>query len=348
MAELFISAMPMVTGALGIPGITSLRRRKVDCDEKDRNSANDMRLNPHTSQDYRKDEEKSDCTDSDSRVVDEKHDAEPHARKYIVLNAQQEKGRQIQSRELNSVQKVEDNNSAGMSQPKTNGKFNFWNDGLFKKRRIIKRKDSGRTEEEIESIGRSLSLQGEALAAVGRWNDAFNSWNGALQKIETSLGSNHPRMSQTLVCRGTALEKLGRNYEAILDIEKALHVQQRYFGEDDPDVAQTLQLLGKLQQQQGNDMEALQCLHTAVEIQERNHGKNHPEVASAVCDIAFIYHQRRRYSEARNLYVQALEIYECLGLPRDHPNVKRILCKVSDKNLLASCVTDYWTSTDWI
>jgi Tetratricopeptide repeat len=57
-----------------------------------------------------------------------------------------------------------------------------------------------------------------------------------------------------------------------------------------------------------------------MEIDRRSLPEDHPILATFFNNLAALYHDKGRYSEAQPLYLQAVEFF-CSKLPENHPNI---------------------------
>jgi hypothetical protein len=76
-------------------------------------------------------------------------------------------------------------------------------------------------------------------------------------------------------------------------------------------------------------------------------GADHPDVAQSLNNLAWLYHEQGRYSEAEPLYQRALDIL-CNALGREHPttqNVQRNLAALSASGVQHRswlCCVQHW------
>uniref|UniRef100_A0A1A8KWY8 Nephrocystin-3 n=1 Tax=Nothobranchius kuhntae TaxID=321403 RepID=A0A1A8KWY8_NOTKU len=158
----------------------------------------------------------------------------------------------------------------------------------------------------------------------------------ALQLEELTLERDSADCAKTLNELGV-LYYLQNNLDAAkVLLTRSLEMRQRVLGQDHPDCAQSLNNLAALHSERREYETAEEMYERALEIRrralspdhpslaEKSFGPKHPSVATALVNLAVIYCQLKKHSEALPLYERALKIYEN-SLGRSHPRVGETL-----------------------
>ncbi len=137
---------------------------------------------------------------------------------------------------------------------------------------------------------------------------------------EQTLGTEHPRVAESLANLGELSYYQGRYTLAESLFQRALSIRQRALGPEHPEVAETLNSLGQLSYYQGKYAQTELLYQQALHIRKHALGGEHPHVAESLDNLAHIYSIRGKYAQAEPLFQRALAISE-LALGPEHPNV---------------------------
>jgi tetratricopeptide (TPR) repeat protein len=168
------------------------------------------------------------------------------------------------------------------------------------------------------AIGNGFNAQGIQEAKDGRWKEALQCWESALEVRMQVLGEWHPDVANTLNNMGIACSKVDRIDEAINYLERALEIR-KVSGEPDQ-VAATMHNLGNVFSSAGDLETAISFFGECRMIYDELN--NDIEVARAFVGIGHAYHSAGCYREAREAYEEALMFF-------------RQVCKEDDSEILA-------------
>lgn len=180
----------------------------------------------------------------------------------------------------------------------------------------------------------------------GRYDEAELLYKRSLLLREQLLGREHPDVAQSLNNLAQTYSMQGRHDEAELLYEQSLAMSRRMLGEEHPDVASRMNNLALLYHIQGRYNEAKQLCEQSLSILERALGEFHPSTQTAQTNLRMLTKQRSnkhvkesneltklaqtysrqgRYSEAKALLEQVLEIERLTLEDVDHPDVAKSL-----------------------
>jgi len=166
----------------------------------------------------------------------------------------------------------------------------------------------------------TLIQQVERLYQAGKYAEATDVAQRALQLTEHQLGPEHPNVATRLNNLAVLYSAQGR----IADVEplyrRALAVEEKALGSDHPNVGTDLNNLAVLYLDQGRYAQAEPLFKRALAIAEKALGPDHPDVGNRLNNLAELYRTQGRYAEAEPLYKRALAIGE-KTLGPDHPSV---------------------------
>jgi tetratricopeptide (TPR) repeat protein len=198
------------------------------------------------------------------------------------------------------------------------------------------------TNEDEEMPGRAYLDMADAQVALGDWNAVLQLWDKALQ-LQTKRGTANHRaaIAETLARRGMHLASISMSLDAVRDLEKAVRLKA-LLCESKPseklslDIANTLVHLSQAQDHLNLYVESRRSLDSALAIRKQALGEDHILVAEIHYQIAKGCHRRKRYSEAKISYGQALDVYRKLGIRHDDPTFSRIRRCAADRNISGS------------
>jgi tetratricopeptide (TPR) repeat protein len=204
------------------------------------------------------------------------------------------------------------------------------------------------------AIGSKYNARGICFASKGDWIKALQCWQDALE-IRTQVLGESLDVANTCNNIGIALGKLHRYAEAIVVLQRAISIRIAHYGWNHEIVAATLHNMGNVYQQQrtqrkttstnsgedsaevndDNSVEenlsldsvnnAIYCFREAACILEQLYGRNNAEVARSLVALGHTYNQANAPDHARGAYLDALQIFECIGYTLDHPEVQSIV-----------------------
>ena len=209
--------------------------------------------------------------------------------------------------------------------------------------------------EEHPYVATSLNNLATLYHNQGRYEEAESLYLQALGIYKKLLGEEHPDVVLSLNNLATLYHNQGRYEEAESLYLQALGIYKKLLGEEHPDVVLSLNNLATLYHDQKRYEEAEVIYLTALELnkkilreenfnlaaylaedsdmrgsmlinifsfnQTRNTEKENLTKANTLNNLALLYEEQGRYSEAKTLYLQALEISEqILGV--NHPSTE--------------------------
>jgi tetratricopeptide (TPR) repeat protein/CHAT domain-containing protein len=154
----------------------------------------------------------------------------------------------------------------------------------------------------------------------GRYAEAVPYAMKALQLNEAELGTDHPKVAESLNSLAILYKNTGRYVEAESLYQRSLAIRKQAFGPDHPKVATGLNNLGILYDVQGRYDTAETLYKQALIIREKSFGFSHRVVAQSLNNLAILYATQGRYGDAEPLHLRALEIKKKLLGP-EHPNL---------------------------
>jgi len=192
------------------------------------------------------------------------------------------------------------------------------------------------------AIGNGYNAKGLAKAKKGNWESALACWENALEIRQQVLGETHPDVANTCNNIGIALGKLGRFDAAIEVLERALELRARYYGtREHVEIAATLHNIGNVLHAARDCAGAIQCFWDAKLLQEQLLGVNHIQVARSCVAIGNVYYEEHQYEDAREAYLDALQIFANASLPQTHPEVLAIQADLQDIENLCALQSTY-------
>jgi tetratricopeptide (TPR) repeat protein len=182
------------------------------------------------------------------------------------------------------------------------------------------------------SIANGYNAKGIDKARLGQWEEALSCWNSALEIRTQVLTDTHVDVANTCNNIGIALGKLNRFSEAIASLHRALDIRiQHNGGPEHAQVAATLHNIGNVYQQTGDLESAIQYFCQCKVLQETIFGgSDHVEVARSCVALGHTYFQGDALLDAREAYMDALAIFNRVGLPRNNPEVQTTLLDIRD------------------
>lgn len=167
-------------------------------------------------------------------------------------------------------------------------------------------------------------VRGEALVALaaaqvklGRAADAESSLKDAMALFEKKVGPYNPRIAAALTLQGDCADLRGQLEQADKLHRKALELNEKVAGANSGEAAVNWNAIGLIAIRQQKLAEAELALRKALEIRENTLGKVHVIVAQSAFNLGQLYRNLKKYKEAEQNGLRALDIYSQL----DHPDV---------------------------
>ncbi|XP_046855779.1 nephrocystin-3-like [Xenia sp. Carnegie-2017] len=184
--------------------------------------------------------------------------------------------------------------------------------------------DTFKSEERCYNKAWYFSILGVLYHDTGKYSNAKNHLEKALEIRKQSLGPNHVDVATSLSNLGLILDETGNYDKAIEAHEKALEIRKQSLGPNHVDVAASLNNLGLVLKKTGNYDKAKDCHKKALKIRERSLGPNHVDVAGSLNNLGMVFDETGNNDKAIEFYEKALEIRKQLLGP-NHVDVASCL-----------------------
>jgi tetratricopeptide (TPR) repeat protein len=158
-----------------------------------------------------------------------------------------------------------------------------------------------------------------ALFSDGRFSEAEEYFNDALQSSRGILGPEHPSTLAIIANLASIYRDQGRWKEAE-DLEvQVVETSKRVLGAEHPSTLISMANLALTYQNQGCWKEAKELQAINLEIFSRVLGKEHPSTLTSMANLASIYWNQGYWKEAEELQATVLEICSRV-LGKEHPD----------------------------
>ncbi|MEX1368776.1 MAG: tetratricopeptide repeat protein, partial [Nannocystaceae bacterium] len=169
-----------------------------------------------------------------------------------------------------------------------------------------------------------------AYAMQGEHARTLSILDEVIADTEREQGPHHPELASYLGNYASALVATDRLDEALTMLERALAIRVDVVGPEHLDVAGIHAALGQYLLLDGQLDEAEQHLRLALEL-SREHGTEIDQ-AEVMVRLANLQSQRERRGEARNLYREALGIFEREA--PDHPFIATTMANLAEEAIV--------------
>lgn len=184
------------------------------------------------------------------------------------------------------------------------------------------------------------------MASVYKRRKEFDSYLEMHVEILTvrqaQFGCNDARVADAWVQVGNILVSLGRLEEATVSYEEALRVQTHLHGPNHTSVARILFKFGSLYSKQNKFTEAKDMLEEYTRIRAAEVDDPDGEMAKALTMLGDLQKEAGEKSKAQINWTSAMNIYQQLNYPEDHPK----LFKLRERQKTISFVDSSWNSID--
>jgi tetratricopeptide (TPR) repeat protein len=152
----------------------------------------------------------------------------------------------------------------------------------------------------VNEAGERALRRGDVETAAGRFRSAI--------ELARGLAARDPRpLARSYTDYGVVLVLQGRAQEADPLVQWALSVREQRFGRDSVQAATTLHVLTLIASAQMQYPRAEALCTRAIDIWEARLGPDHPLITVGQNDLATLYLQQRKYSQAEVLFRQILD-----------------------------------------
>ncbi|CAM2010206.1 serine/threonine-protein kinase [Acanthopleuribacter pedis] len=189
----------------------------------------------------------------------------------------------------------------------------------------------------LERLARLQQEQGDYAEAEAHFRQV-------LVLRRNRLGSEHPKVANSLNDLGFLLTEKGALDEAETKLQEALAINSRVFGEEHPEVARTLANLSLVRLDHGDPTQAENHLRRALAIYLKRYDELNLAVANTLDQLASVLKEQERYDEAEHAGRRSVDLKIRL-LGEDHPYVANSLnnlaAVLSQKGDLDGAVAHY-------
>jgi tetratricopeptide (TPR) repeat protein len=154
----------------------------------------------------------------------------------------------------------------------------------------------------------------------GDYEAAEIAFEAALERTQTGLGPEHPKVATCLDNLGMARFRRGDYAGARADFERGLAIVETTKGREHRDVVSGLNNLAIVDVRIAAYADAIPHFERALAVQTAAFGETHPTVATLLSNLGMVHHFLGEYEEATPLHERALAIREN-ALGPEHPDV---------------------------
>jgi tetratricopeptide (TPR) repeat protein len=166
------------------------------------------------------------------------------------------------------------------------------------------------------------------IASLYKKRKHHDSWIGTHAEIlivqQEEFGCNDAKVADAWISLGNTQMSAGRLEEATVSFEEALRIQTLINGYNHKSVAQVLFKIGSLNSRQNNFTNAKQLFEEYMRIRAEEVDDPDEEMAQALTLMGDLQKETGEKSKAQINWTSALEIYQQLGYPEDHPRLSKL------------------------
>ncbi|CAB4013397.1 Nephrocystin-3 [Paramuricea clavata] len=179
-----------------------------------------------------------------------------------------------------------------------------------------------RDSEKHHYRSRTFNDLGESYTKMGKFDQAKDYYQRALEIREKLLGPHHVNVADSYNNIGTVYDEKGDLDQAKDYYQRALEIKEKQLGPIHVDLAVSYNNIGTVYRRKGDLEKAKDYYQRALKIQEKQLGPNQVDVATSYNNIGIIYREKGELDKAKGYYQQALEIQEKQLRP-NHADVAR-------------------------
>ncbi|CAF3036107.1 unnamed protein product [Rotaria sp. Silwood2] len=138
----------------------------------------------------------------------------------------------------------------------------------------------------IKESAQILSDIGELLYIEGKFEEAINFHEQALQIRRKYYSSDHPHIANSLRNIGDIFHKKDRYDEAFVYFQEAFTILEKYYKSFHPDIAKCMSSIGYYFREQRNNDKSLESHQRSLTIYEKCYPTDHVSIALTLNDIA--------------------------------------------------------------
>ncbi|KAK0623518.1 hypothetical protein B0T14DRAFT_425965 [Immersiella caudata] len=167
-----------------------------------------------------------------------------------------------------------------------------------------------KTADDEEVLLSLLSKVGQSFQNLGKYKEAEQMHQQALQLREKVLGKEHPSTLTSMNNLGNVLDGQGKYEEAEQMHQQALQLNEKVLGKEHPSTLDSMNNLGNVLGSQGKYEEAEQMYQQTLQLREKVLGKEHPSTLSSMNNLRNVLNRQGKYEEAEQMHQQALQLKE--------------------------------------
>jgi tetratricopeptide (TPR) repeat protein len=168
--------------------------------------------------------------------------------------------------------------------------------------------------------GQLENVKGNVLLRQGRFEQAAEHYQRAIELRRQAFGDDHPSIAITLNNLANARLRQGKFEEAREYHERAVSLLENALGPTHPGVGHVLGNLGSTYLGKGDYANAADRYQRSLAIRERVLPPGHADIAMTINNLGHVAELRGEYDKALELHERALSLYE-IALDRDHPDI---------------------------
>ncbi|KAF2804921.1 TPR-like protein [Mytilinidion resinicola] len=158
--------------------------------------------------------------------------------------------------------------------------------------------------------------------ATGKCKEAENMDRKVLEAREKTLGREHPSTLMSMNNLALVLQEQGK-YEQTEGMNgQALEGWEKVLGKEHPDTLMSMNNLATVLKEQGKYQEAEKMNRQALEMRKKVLGEEHPDTLRSLNNLALVLQEQGKYKQAEEMNRQVLEGWEKV-LGKEHPDTLR-------------------------
>jgi tetratricopeptide (TPR) repeat protein len=159
----------------------------------------------------------------------------------------------------------------------------------------------------------------ECFRISGKYKEAEQMYQQALELIGKVLGPEHPSTLNSMNNLALVLDSQGKHEEAEQMHRQTLELEEKVLGQEHPSTLSSMNNLALVLDSQGKNKEAERIHRQTLELKEKVLGLEHPSTLDSMNNLALVLHSQGKHEEAERIHRQTLELREkVLGL--EHPS----------------------------
>ncbi|KAH7124926.1 hypothetical protein B0J13DRAFT_628227 [Dactylonectria estremocensis] len=175
-----------------------------------------------------------------------------------------------------------------------------------------------------EQVINSLHMLGMLYLDQGKFKEAEEMYERALEGYEKALGPDHTSTLNTVNNLGNLYNVQGKFKEAEEMYERALEGYEKALGPDHTSTLSTVNNLGLLYSDQGKFKEAEEMYKRALDGREKALGPDYISTLDTVNNLGNLYNVQGKFKEAEEMYRRALHGFQT-ALGPNHPKSSLVM-----------------------